>query len=417
MIRITKNNHPVMAFITGLLSANNIIYLFVVGSTPIMLSCIYASACLVYLFFIHDENLSTTFANIPQSLKIFFVFIILSLIPILVFHHQYSYQWLVGLIELLLYCCIALVVASLDNNRQQLLSGIFLGLIINFAFVIYAYYMYRRGVVYSLNDIFPAVHMKVLYIGNAFRGWGLFKEPGHLMRYICILCFVVWEYISNKSVAQKIAMLLSIAVLVMFSISSAVIILIIGIVIYINLKSKRNIKLMIGSIIGIIVAVSIVLLLARNNQFISLLVTSFQSGVTDIFSTTGGNATRYSGMDYVLQVIRNYPIIGSGWNTLTQVFIEEGYYGVGNVRGSYSEGFTLIAELGIFCLPYFVFLWKSIIKELKCLDSYSVALGTGLLLYLILLFITDYSIDSGSAILIGLTILSNKERNNHNVYC
>ena len=406
MLKLSKKNHPVIAFFMGLLSVNNIAYTFVVGTTPIMVSCVYAVVCLLYLLLIHDKSLIYTIYNIPQQLWLFLLFVFLSFVTIAVIHYQYLYQWLVGVVQLLLYCSIALLVATLSNNKNDLLDGIFWGIIINFGFVVYSYLMYRRGVIFSLNDVFPAVHMKVLYIGNTFRGWGLFREPGHLMRYLCVLSFIVWDRVTYRPVIYKVMLFLSLAVLIMLSISSAVIFFLLGIVIFINLNGKRNYKIFIGSIILLVAIVVLTIALSKRNQFVSLLVASFEGGLLDIFITSGGNATRYSGFDYVFRIIKKYPIIGSGWNTLTQEFINEGYYGVGKVRGSYSEGLSLIAEMGIFCIPFFVFICKSIIKTGKSKNSFSNALCTCLIMYILLLFATDYSIDAGAAILIGLTMLS-----------
>ncbi len=138
-------------------------------------------------------------------------------------------------------------------------------------------------------------------------------------------------------------------------------------------------------------------------SFLKPITDSLSEGVLDIF--VNGDVSRTTGMRYAVEVIKQYPLLGCGWNLLTSIFQDNGYYGVNGVLGSYSAGLSLAAEIGIGSVFYYYFVIKSSVMFIrKKDDTVELASGITLLLYFALFFATDYSIDGGSAVFLGLML-------------
>ncbi|MEN6460265.1 MAG: O-antigen ligase family protein [Syntrophomonas sp.] len=414
-MRKVKTNsqwNSAMAFILGLLSTNNIVYLFVVGTTPIMLICVYSVVCLFLILLFQGGRIVNFTKYITLDLKLFFIGIFVSIVSILLFNIGNAYQWLVGIVDLLLYLTIVILVIVVKDYRKSIMRGILIGLIINVLFIAYAYYLYLHGTVFTLSEVFPAVNVKIAYIGNDFRGWGLFKEPGHLMRFIAIFILLLWEELFGSLSVKSISVMAMIAFMVMFSESASILILVFGIFLYIFIAGRTNPGKFLQAVAIIAFAILSLVLLATRISVLQTLLNTFTAGFVDAFVPSGGNSTRFTGIDSVLGIIKEYPLIGCGWNTLTKLFISNDLYNLNNAKGAYSEGLSLIAEVGLWSLFYFGFLIRktwSFLKNRK--DLHTLALGCSLLIYFVLYFTTDFCIDGGSAILLGLVLIKSKENN------
>ncbi len=190
--------YAVMAFLIGLLSANNILYVFVVGSTPIYTINVFCVICFVVLTIIEGGKIPV-FSNIPVSLKVLLFFIVLSFLPVILFNRQYTYRWFVGIISLILSLVVIYVVMWLEDYHRYIYIGVAVGIIINAAFTLYTYILYQQGIMFTLSDYFPALNMPIQYSSNPFRAWGLFKEPGHMMRYMAIMFLPTYKCLFKKN--------------------------------------------------------------------------------------------------------------------------------------------------------------------------------------------------------------------------
>lgn len=401
-IYATKRKERV-AFILGLLSTNNIIAFFRIGSTPIMLIMLFGLFFMVYYSFCNKYLFFSSIKDITLDLKITYCMIFLSGLSVLLFHHQFLYQWFMGVIGVSLYIMIFVLTLMLGRYHIHIIKGIFFGLLLNFVVSLYALFLYQRGIVFSFDSIFPAVSdISIPYIRNSFRAWGFFKEPGHLMRYVAMMALPVWVTISNYSRFKKLIFLLVVLFFVVATRSASVLVFTIGLLLYliIGARKKRTRVFLLILLIPIVGFSIYVLILSNSDNYI---ISSFLSGLTDIFDPNS-NTIRKAGMRFTVEIIGDYPFLGCGWNTLTQVMIKKGFYSLEGATGSFSEGLSLIAELGVLSLPFFFFLISKTIGFLKQKSSISRAFGCSLFIYFLLFCITDFNLDGGSAVFLGLIV-------------
>ena len=406
------NGYALMMIIIGALSGTNAVYSFVVGSTPIYTEQLIAVIFLFITLFMHKGVLYNVKIYITRDLFYLYLCIIGSVIPVLIFNISNLYQWMVGVMYTSLFAIIIILIVELKEYIDYLYIGIGISIILNFGFTLYAFYMYRNGVIWSLSEVFPQTQIAQHVLSNAFRARGLFREQGHLMRYMAVFFLPIVSHFSMRN-EKWVGWLLGILMIIMIALSGSATIAVFigGIVIYLILSMRRNAPKVIISIAAFLLAVFLIMsFIGSRNDFINQLVTAFTYGFYSIFTTSGSNGERLQGMQYCLRVIKDYPVIGCGWNNVTKLFMKYGFYGQNNVLGSYSAGLSLIAELGVFSAFYFYFVISKSIRLLKSVNNKeNVALGVSFLMYLALFFLTDYSIDSGVSILLGLVLIRYQE--------
>lgn len=404
-----KRMEKIIALILGFLCCNNIFYAFVVGSTPIMFIYVYAILAFALLLIKNRGIIPNFWHFTPASLKLFLICLLLSGVSTLFFFRSYMYQFAVGIIQLLLHIMLIMLVAYLKDCKNEIYKGIVVGIIINFLFVVYGYIKYSQGTLFTLNDYFPAIEIKTQYIGNAYRGQGLFKEPGHLMRFVAVMIIPVYTSLYEKFSVKSVIVLAAVLVISAFSLSSSLIILLVGCLIYYLLINPTDILKKVLLLAGLALVVLLVLFFAKSSPILNVVVNSFQSGLDDAFSDSSGNEIRSTGISSALAVIQKTFPIGSGWNTFTKVFGSLGYYS-DNVKGSYSEVLSLIGELGISSVLYLWFVLKTSITYMRQNKSAAyVSIGVSLLIYLSLMFLTDYGLEAGMAVLLGVVIGNNMD--------
>lgn len=408
----------IIAFLIGFLSANNIVYVFSVGNTTIKAIAVVALIGLAIIAVNNHGRLLNPFYMLPQSLRLSFAFILLSFVPVLLFNRDTFYQWFVGIIAFLLMCFVAAIVLLLyDDYKEYIYNGIYWGMIINTLLILIGLFNFSRGISFTLAEFFPAETIANVYLGHSYRGSGLFREGGHLMRYVAVMGFPLMYYYKGNKKKMLIAMISMIIILAYTRSSTAVVFgleVAILILIFVG-KNARSFWRALAAIIAVIIA-TVVITPIRN-----FMVDNIFSGFIDI-TTYRIQTTRLTGIRSAIKVAEQYPIIGSGWNTLSKIFQKMGYnvfisngFGGGEyVSAAFSEGLTMLAELGIFSFFYYWFIIKSSVSLLRNRDSLSVALGVSLIGYFLLFFITDFSFNLNGcvAVLIGLSIGRMREMTN-----
>ena len=267
--------------------------------------------------------------------------------------------------------------------------------------------LYNSGIIFDLAEFFPNEGgIGEMYLSNPFRARGMFKEQGHLMRFLAIIAIPLAQFIKGKSQAIFVFYVAAVAFLMAFTGSSSVAIFVVGLIVFIIITNGKNATKVLVFILCCGISVFVLLYLGRNNPFISKMLTAFQIGVSSIFDTSGANSSRVQGMKYALVIIKEYPFIGCGWNNFTKIFMDHGFYGINGIMGSYSGALSLIAELGFASLFYFYFMLNKGIRLIKYSykDSH-IGIGISLLVYFALFCMTDYSIDAGSAVFLSLVLL------------
>ena len=395
--------YSLMAFVLGLLSANNIFYVFVIGTTPILLITVYAILCLGFLFVSTPSTINTVFRGIPNILWTFMFCTLLSVVMVIIFNPSYLYQWLVGIIDLLLYTSIILLVIALKEYTSSIIKGIVIGIIINAVFVGFALILFKSGSIFTLHDVFPAWNMPIQTPYNSFRGWGLFLEPGHLMRYVAIMTLLVYFGLNKQEKTIKYIFVLSVAIIMTFTISSSIAIFVIGLISFLLLSGKTNKKLVINASILLVFAGIALILFSKISTLGAEILQYFMEGLFNFKATDSSSEIRKNGMKSALFVVKDYAFIGCGWNTFTKVFQDSGFY-IGEVKGSYSELLTLVAELGIGAITYLIFLFSNVKYNIKKRDFYHIAIACSIMIYFALFSLTDYSLNGDCAVFIGLII-------------
>jgi hypothetical protein len=265
--------------------------------------------------------------------------------------------------------------------------------------------MAKRGIVVNLKDYFPATDMANIYLSNSFRARGLFKEQGHLMRFLAIMFFPLIGYMNKKS-KIKSYFLMAIFLFMMFYTASAALALFLMVSItYLVVLLKKNAHKVIGWCAILLLGSVAVLFLSHRVELLNNIVRALVEGVTEIVVTTGSNGGRLQGMKCALEIIKQYPIFGCGWNCITMVMVKLGYYG-NMVLGSYSGLLSLIAEVGVFGFFYIYFIISKGIYFIK--QNHNVAnvqIGIALFMYLLVFISTDYSIDASVSVLISLSLI------------
>jgi len=399
-----KKSYTVMSFILGLLSANNIFYVFVIGTTPILLISVYAVLCLSYLFLSKPSLVNNALKTIPHSLWAFLLCTLLSVIMVILFNASYLYQWTVGIVYLFLYSIVILLVVALKDNVHSIINGILAGVFINALFVVFAFIVYKSGSIFTLHDVFPAWNMPVQLPYNNFRGWGLFLEPGHLMRYIAIMTLVVYFGIGQSRKIVKVMFIVSVAIIVIFTISSAIAIFAVGLIIFSLLVGKRDIKKASCILLFAMLGFLILFILSKTTSVGAEIWNYFVNGLFNITESDTSSEIRTMGIKRGLKIVKEYPIIGCGWNIFTKLFQEFGFY-TQDVRGSYSALLDLIGELGIGAFTYIFFIFSNIVRNMKSKSTSFIAMGCASLIYFALFTLTDYSINGDCAVFIGLIIV------------
>lgn len=401
------------AFLIGFLSANNIVYVFKVGNTTIKAIGVIALIGLVHIAVIKKGRIKSPFHMLPNSLRYYFLFVILSFIPVLLFNRDLINRWVVGIVAMLMMASvIVLVVLLYKDYKSDIFEGIYVGFVINALLILWGLFNHSRGISFTLAEYFPSEVIAPVYLGGPFRGSGLFREPGHLMRYTTVFCLpLIYYYRSNRR--KMVISIICTIIILAFTRSSMAIAFGIEIVLLILVVSSKDVKSFrkVFALIATSVIAAATIPALRN--FINNQVFS---GFVD-FTNYRYEITRLTGMENAIKVALQYPVLGTGWNTLTMVyeklglniFISNGFGGGSNVNTAFSEGLTIFAETGIFSFLYYWFIIKQSLSLIKNRDGLSISLGISLVGYFILFFLSDYSFNlNGSvAVLIGVAAIEN----------
>ena len=149
------NMNRLFAFLIGFLSANNIIYVFKVSNTTIKAIGVVAIIGLIYIA-IRSEKISSPFHMLPNSLRYFFLYVIMSFVPVLVFNQDLIYQWAVGIVAMLIMASVtALVLLLYESYKEDIFKGIYVGFLVNALLILWGLFNHSRGISFTLDEFFP----------------------------------------------------------------------------------------------------------------------------------------------------------------------------------------------------------------------------------------------------------------------
>lgn len=395
-----------MVVIVGMLSCSNIVSVFVVGNSSIPWLTVLAIVFLLICIIRNRGKIINLLHYITKDFWFTGFVIFISIIPVLLLNLGDIYKWFVGIINVFFNFCIIIFIIEEKDYKGYLYIGIAIGLGINFILSVYTMFLYNHGVIFDLASYFPNTSgIGQMQLSNTYRARGLFKEQGHMMRYLAIVSLPVLNYLRERSKPGYFLLLGVVVFLAAFSSSSSLAIFVAGVVTYFFLKSVRNRFKISGVALSVIFIIIFALYLGSVIPFFSRLLETFQKGVLSIFDFQGDNRNRVKGMQYTINIIKEYPIMGCGWNLLTKIFIDHGYYSDA-IRGSYSAGLSLIAELGIGSFFYFYFAISKAVSLIRYrYNDECLAVGISLLIYLLIFLSTDYTLDPGSATFLAIVFI------------
>ena len=398
------------AIILGILSANNLITVFTIGNTSILGIYLYCAIVFVLISFWDSSALYGALKMITKDLWLFALFVVLSIFQVLLFSKSYIHQWRVGVILFLLNCLVLVTVLMMRSYGTYIIKGVAVGILINAIISLIALALYKRGVYIQtiMIQVFPdAINIWLPRLGSEFRAMGLFKEPGHLMRYVGILALPVLAKLKDEREGFFYrTTLVCTLFLLAYTLSSSVFVFAVFLFLYVVHK-RGNIRYVKRRTIFVAFAV-IALPIALMTIFPDLwnsIITGLIIGVTDIFNFDGSNSYRMLSIYNILSIIKDYPFLGVGWNLSASYMAAYGFIN-DRIKDSYSFVLKIVAEMGIFVIPFLYFVFSKA-KTLVNRDNsqYQRALGWSLLMYFALASITDYKFDGSVSILIGLVLI------------
>ena len=139
--------YRILLVLFGLFVGTDIVYVFTIGSTNILLSEVYS----VFLFFILllDKKVNLRMLNLylPISAKTLGFLIVFSAVPAFVTFLSVSlmYRYIVGLIALIFSLCALFSTIILYDGRRYIVIGLEMALIINAVFSVIQFILFNRG--------------------------------------------------------------------------------------------------------------------------------------------------------------------------------------------------------------------------------------------------------------------------------
>ena len=376
------------SFLLGLSVSTGVVYVFIVGNTPVYIGYCVATVAVACLLLHRSRGLVEAVAAIDKSVLTFCGIAALSLVPSLVYAlsgnlgAEAPETVIKGLVVLV--AGVVVYIVSLREQRRLIITGVSVGILINFIFSLAAQASFEAGTVFSLITLFPQDAFVVpLQWGVAepagshaiytFRAQGLFLEASHLMVFL-----VAWGLlgaISVKRTLARAALLAGVAYISAQALSPNVAILLLEAALFLvaskvpkggGRRPDREKRLPHATIVAIIVLLFAVVLFALIfGDAISGLFANIVASLGDLdvaSSTDTGTAARFDSMLATLSILPSYPL-GAGWNTESVVLAEN----LGSSAfASHSFALRLLLEVGpLGLLAYCWVVWRHTVEAYR----------------------------------------------------
>ncbi|MCD8373468.1 MAG: hypothetical protein LUD27_09250, partial [Clostridia bacterium] len=378
----------VLGFILGLLVCEGISVVFTVGSTSFTLVELYSPLLCIWLCFHNQYALPDFFGAIPTGFKLFWLVLLFSIIPGLIYFMTFSVisRYLVGVIYFLIILTTAVDAYILRSVRSSIFAGIFAGILLNVIYTIICYISFNAGTVITLSNMISrdAFYVPVLN----FRSQGFFLEPSHFIRFIISVGIIVLSEIKIKSVFLRILICGLAFIALIFSYSGSLVILFFGLLLYFLGTRKRKLEVSYQSLfLALIVLVFVIMFAFSSNwrSFYGEASNTFNRIISGADITNEENYLRYDSILTFLEYPDAY-LLGCGWN-LTGTFIQVNGL---NTVSAFSDILELFLETGL--LGGFIYSYAviSLCGRLWSLgDQYPRALSVSLLMIFMLQIGTD----------------------------
>lgn len=359
-----------ISFALGLSVSTGVVYVFMIGSTPVYIGYFVAALLFAALLFQNPRRMAHVISAIDSSVLVFVGAAALSLVPSLTYGMASGFgidaplTVIKGLVVLIAGLVIYVVAISLREFRGAMVCGVAVGIVANAAFSIVSQMAFESGSVFSLITSFPqdafVVSLKWGVSEPAgshaiyeFRAQGLFLEASHLMVFL-----VAWGAVCVAGVRHtfpKALVLACICYMVVQALSPNVAVLILEAVLILILGRARHEggwirprmrsapHLTILALLAL-VFVGMLVLMAYGGVIIDAVSGAFDSlaDLNPMSSRDTGTLDRFNSMLSAISILPRYPF-GAGWNTESLVLTSSSG---GAVFASHSFALRLLIELG-----------------------------------------------------------------------
>ena len=400
MVNKKYKYEQILAFLLGISICEGISVVFSFGSTSFTFTEVLSPLVFIILFSKKNEHFFGFLKNIPLAFKLFFLIVIFSIIPgIIYFGIEALYRYLVGIIYFFVVLTMAANVYMLKGNHSSLYKGMLWGLSLNILFSLVCYISFQAGAVISLENLFPRDNFFKPVL--SFRSQGFFLEPSHFIRYFSSIVLILIANVRFKNQALKYMLIIATIMAVILSFSGSIVILSVGLLMYFLVKKNRTrkqIKISTVLIFALVVFSCIFLFLSSN--ILSNMEEIFTRIITGADIMDVGNAERLDGMKIISKNF-DVAIIGCGWN-LIGTLIETRNLGI---VSAFSEILEMLIEIGFFGgLVYAFAVLSTSLNLIKEKRSEAVALGISLLIIFAIQGGTDYPFNTCTMLVFGLAI-------------
>ena len=405
MIQEKTNFERFLAFMLGLSICEGISVVFSFGNTMFTISEVISPIIMFFLFLTKANEFSGLFKNIPTGFKLFFIIVIFSIVPgVLYFGIDALYRYMVGLVYISIIFTMTVNVYVLRQSRHSMILGIAIGLVLNVIFSLICFFAFNSGKVISLEGVFPRDHFFTPTL--TFRTQGFFLEPSHFIRFVGSVILIAIANIKIKNSIFIFFLTLATIFVMMYSFSGSIVILAFGMLIYwIFSKSGSKSKITVSSVATLLFALVLVALIIFNPDVLSNLESIFLNILSGADITDEGNAARFDSMKTVFENI-DVATLGCGWNLSGTLFEARKM----NIVSAFSYILQMAIELGFLgALIYCVSLIQTSLKLIKQKNTRATALGASLLIILALQIGTDYSLNTCTMAVFGLVICELEE--------
>lgn len=389
-----------MAFILGLVTCQNVVYVFKVNNTYINIFQLITFFVFMYNLIIHRKKLEKALGLVDKTLGIFFGWcffsIILFIITIIRIPTVKSSSYFVGLITYSLAFMYYVCVLIYRDDIDSFIKGITTGFIINVVVCLLEYICFERGAYFSLYKIFPQSYYYVsipwenrgLLAQNedliySYRASGLFLEASHFISYLSVIGLIVYTTNKNKKLMYTAFFIISILALISGSgtfVAYLAVLILFALVVLVKTKNFNKIKFRNLLIIGIFL---IGICLVFYSRFLTNMDIFHGSTINEFLNTAlmtsnlldAENITRWKFMQNAFKAIFQFPF-GIGCNMAPTVLSQ--LYGT---YSTFSFILSIILELGpIGIILYISFFVKNIKKVLiNSSNTYDIAIGIAMI--------------------------------------
>lgn len=426
-LQTTNNRYGnIVPFLLGLCCCTNLVYVFQIGGTKVLISTVLSLLIVLYnLFtgrFVGKMRMSLP-SNIRLPIIIFFAFVLFSVFPAMLYFlgSTYFVRYIYGIIELIGFVLISLAVVLCYEKKDQIKKGLAWGLIINILVSCISIVQKRPGaapgIYTAILKIFPQT-ISGIYSYGAYRPMGLFFESSYFIGFLIIAGFLLIP--NEKTTWKRYGYLLSIILMIAYSRSGNILIAFACIFIFwcfskvrVTFRIKKS-TLLLAMLIFLVAGVWF------------LFYDGYESFTTAIQVAIGGgslenSSPRWNNIKRIIGVLPSVPI-GCGWN-MTNTYMEVYQSHLIDVTDAYSRGtssflLTLLMEVGVGgALAYCFFIGNSFFdlvnKKLHSKERLGVAIA--LLAMVLLQFLNGVKYFPHFMLVIGIVLCEvSQSRNSHN---